>query len=127
MLYGSHLQVRPIYATFTTVHKCYTTDYLQAYAIGSGKYQECFCLLVCICLPVPVAMVAFNSSLIVTNEGDAGFVVCAGIVSGSIGVDVTVSFNYTLQDEACKNLHILRSTLMPTLLVWIHLKKPETL
>ena len=50
-------------------------------------------------------MVAFNSSMIITTEGDNNFQVCIDIVNGTIDAGLNVSIIYTLQDEASKNTH----------------------
>ena len=49
-----------------------------------------------------VLLIAFNSSLVITTEGDDNFLVCIDIVSGSINVGRNVSIRYNL-DGAGKN------------------------
>ena len=63
-------------------------------------------LLVCLFLLflVSVLVVAFNSSMIVTTEGDNNFQACIDIVNGTIDAGLNVSIIYTLQDEASKNI-----------------------
>ena len=60
-------------------------------------------LCLCLLFSVSVLMVAFNSSMIVTTEGDGDFQVCIDIVNGTIGAGLNVPIIYTLQNEASKN------------------------
>ena len=62
----------------------------------------------CLCLfslfSVSVLVVAFNSSMIITTEGDNYFQACIVIVNGSIDVGLNLPIIYTLPDEASKNI-----------------------
>ena len=49
-------------------------------------------------------MFGFNSSMIITTEGDSDFQVCIGIVNGTIGNGWIIPIIYNLQIEASKNI-----------------------
>ena len=49
-------------------------------------------------------MVTFNSSMIITAEGDSNLQACIVILNGTIDDGLNLSIIYTLQDEASQNM-----------------------